>query len=875
MLNVKFHKPVLGNQIISRPRVIEIFKNIPVSILVCAPAGYGKSVAVSQWLDYQESHYMWLTLDDEQNNISLFLDYFITGLEEIYPNQFHDTKSCINNNKIADFDTLKEVFINELDTIEESLVIILEDYHLISNTYIHSIIETCIKYCSGFIKFVLISRVDPPINTFDLKIYGKLHEIRMKDLSLDHNEFQNFIRYNLKIPTSKDELIKFEGLAEGWILGIKLATSIVNINRSISLSTSLLMSHDISRLVKNLTEYLEDELSNLLLYFSVCKKFNESLLRSILKFKGKKWNYDSDIIQILIDHNLFLTQLDKNGEWFRFHHFFREILLKIAIDKDQEGTNSLISFVGQWFAENDMIEEGIKYVIESNQYDEAIEIISRFRIKMVNNDEWYRVQRWLDQLPENIRKSDPDILLAQILIYEDTWELGKIPPMLTALENLLVTNISNHHKSEILYHQGHRELFVLSNPNKAKELFIRSKELYNEQSAFWSRREMFLATALQMTGKSEIALDSLNIAEQQNNAGSHLFLRTLFSKMLVLLLSGDFHIGTKTAEEFAYFAKDSGYDSLESSSCYMSANTSFQKLEIQTTIETLNRGLQHFGKMNYRLYFDAMAMKALCHMAEGENQKVESTIENIKKLVDQLNDKSYRSYYESVNARIKWLNGQETDLISWANNINNQVHFTQLYFLIDVPVFTQCKILISSDDINLIEKGYLLLNEIEVILLDFNNRYHDTEISILKGYYFYRKGDKLKASSLATKAIQNANLQDAWWSVLEILIRDRDFLKVLDYRLIPEKLLKYLPQKTENSGRNDKINSININSDRVSSREIEVLKAVALGLRNKEIAESLNISEVTVKSHLTNIFRKIDVPNRTSMIKRARELNLI
>ncbi|MCX2743843.1 LuxR C-terminal-related transcriptional regulator [Mangrovivirga sp. M17] len=876
MLNTKFHKPVLGTQIISRPRINKIFNGIPVSTLVCAPAGYGKSVAVSQWLDNHSVNYLWLNLDEDQNHLNIFLEYLVTGLQEIYPNKFYNFNSLISNHRLVNKDKLKEVFINELDEIEEPLYIILEDYHLITDIDIHSIVETCIKYSTRYLKFIIISRLDPPFNTFDLKVYEKLQEIRMKELALDHNEIVELIESNLDISISENELKNFEDHAEGWILGIKLAISLVRKNRSISLNSSLLMSHDISRIVKNLIENLDDNLPDFLLSFSLCKKFNEDLLRSIVKFSGNKWNFDANIIEVLKDQNLFITQLDEQGKWYRFHHFFREILLKISFENKPEETQSLYSHISEWFADNDMIDEGINYVIESNQYDKAIELIAKFRYDMLNNDRWWQVQRWIDKVPEKIRKTNPELLLAQTLIFENTWELDKIPPIINALEKLLDSELSEIQKSEILYNKGHQQLNVHSDPKGAIEFFNKSKNIYTDNTAFFARRELFLSISLQMSGEIEKALRSIAEMGKIYKTGTYLYLRTLFAKTIVLLLSGDFKKVKKTVEEFEYFSRDSGFDSIESYSCYLLANISLQMLNIEETIDLLDRGMKFIGKMNYRLYFDSMIMKALCYKIKGEDTLAKETVDNINKLVNQLQNKSFIVYYQSAKARLKWLNDSDNDLLSEIKELNFKTHFMEIYFFVDVPIITQCKILISSGQTEAMKEGYLRIKEIESYLLSINNGYHYLDISMLKVYYYYKNGKNKKASILAKSIINEANTRNTWWPILEYLIKEPALISILDKSILPSHLIELLPQEIDSFIDIESRISIKQNNDRqISYREQEVLKAVAMGLRNKEIAESLNISEVTVKSHLTNIFRKIDVPNRTSMIKRARELNLI
>lgn len=876
MLQVKLQKPFLDSQIISRPRINRIFESMTNAILVCAPGGYGKSIAVSQWLELQSGKYVWLSLDEGQNDISSFLEYLITGIEAIYPGQFSETKAFIYNHQIIEEENLREKLINEMSTLPESFIIVLDDYHLITNVFVHSLVKNIIKLLSRQLKLVLITRVDPPINSINLKLYGMLQEIRMSELSLNHEEFLNFIDHQLKVKRSEKEIEQLEQLTEGWILAVKMAMSFGNINDFIPLNSSFSMSQDIGNLVEKLTENLEKGLSELLLVFALCEKFNEDLLRALIEHRGKTWTGNASIIQVLMEHNLFLIQLDEKGEWYRFHHLFKELLVKISLKKDPDGTQETFIFICNWFAEKGMVEDAIRYAVKADQLDLATKLVTKYRFDAINSDQWWRVQRWLNLIPEQVRKSSPDLLLAQILICQDTWQLPLIPSILTALEVLLPKNLNDLHRAEILYHQGHQQVFIFSNPHKAIELFEKSKTILDDESILAARREMFLAVANQMMGKAEAALQSLNNFEEKNEPGSQLYLRAMFSKMMVLLLSGNLRKGNVVARRFAFFAKNGGFESMEAYSCYMMANIALQKLNISLALEMINNSLVFQGKINYRLYFDAMAMKVIGLSIERKHDDVEVILLKMKELAYQLHDHSYLSYYQSAASRAKWLKGEGESELPWAETKNDQLHFIQMFYVIDVPALTQCRILISSGNPAQLQQGLAQLNEIESRLDGVNNQYHDVDIKALRSLAAFRTNDLKKAKEKASEAIQLAKQRECWLAILEICISNPKFFTIIDKELLTPFIQMVFLRVIEASGKTKKqVPKTGNEKAQISLREKEILRAVAEGMRNKEIAETLNIAEVTVKSHLTNIFRKMDVPNRTTMLLRAKELRIL
>jgi LuxR family transcriptional regulator, maltose regulon positive regulatory protein len=175
------------------------FQKTPLT-LVCAPAGYGKSNLVSSWLSNSNVPYGWISLDENDNNIHIFLDYFVASLENIFPGKLHRFNQMLSAVKLPPLDELINVIINELDEVGKNFVLVLDDYQVINNKEIHSFINRLLQFPPENLHLCITTRTDPQLNIGSLRAYNRMHEIRLKDLAFDLEE----------IPVLYSNLLGFE-----------------------------------------------------------------------------------------------------------------------------------------------------------------------------------------------------------------------------------------------------------------------------------------------------------------------------------------------------------------------------------------------------------------------------------------------------------------------------------------------------------------------------------------------------------------------------------------------------------------------------------------------------------------------------------------
>ena len=359
----KLLRPPLMADFVSRERIIsELEKNIlrPLSI-ISAGAGYGKSVAVSQWLEQTIYLKAWIALDSEHNDLQTFLNYLVASVEKLFPGQLKNTRSYISVDTLPPIQDMARVIINELCNIQENFILVLDDYHMITDHKIHDLIDVWLDFPPANVHLCIITRYDTPLNLKSLSLSGRMTEIRMKELSFSNDEIVELFK-RFRLVDVKDEVVKIiHNKTEGWIVALRLVAMILNDKEDIS-ETFISLDGGL----KSINDYLmievlakqPDNLRKTLVRSSITNRFCEELMdEMILESEDIS---GQEFIQLLKNSNMFITRLDTQGKWYRYHPLFRA-LLKDQLSElySQEEISKYNLQASQWFENHQITEDFI------------------------------------------------------------------------------------------------------------------------------------------------------------------------------------------------------------------------------------------------------------------------------------------------------------------------------------------------------------------------------------------------------------------------------------------------------------------------------------------------------------------------------------
>ena len=837
-------------------------------LLVSAPAGYGKSVLISQWLEVSGGDYTWISLEESMNDTSTFLSYFTEAIKIVSPDEKQSLIRLQNEYKFLSWEIIIEKIVKITNKFQGNCRLILDDYHLIRNQQIHELVQALINENTGNLLVVIITRWDPPFTLRGLRLYQKMFEIRMRDLRFQEHELTDLLVRN-SISLSADEIKELTVRTEGWILAIRMmiiAKSFTNlVDEKMG---SEMLTTDLDELLDHISQNLDPNFIRQMQLCSLCDQFNADLIDSICTYAFKGACNADIFLAKLKDLNFFLIPIRDNETWYRFHHLFGDILKRHLEKSEPNIIIPLYVHISSWFSGKGIIDEAIRYAIKAKNYDLACDLISEHKTRILDQGQWWVVQRWLENIPEHMRRGNMEMLLTELAIAEETYSFNDVSYILGILESLDIENTEAKIYSQYLYHLGYYLTFLNPNPEKALEALERSKVLYKDESVlFGARRELLLAIVRQMLGKSALALGMLDDIDRSYKHASIMHLRSLHARIFVYMLSGEFSHALAASEKFHFITKQVKLNFFELNAYYLLGNSAFQILNIPKSQLAFKELLGYEGILNYRMFFDALAGVTILNALNDDNKTMESFLNVMNCMVLKMKNPMFQLYERSVRARVHLIKGQGNKELEWAQTDWVEQSSEKYAFLIDVPAFTKIRILVNHGSIYQVKEALNVLADVEAFLDNLHNRYHTIDIKFLKAMALFRLGDTASAKEFLEEALLLAEKSDSIRPVLEAYKVMPTIFNILDhstsYRILTRINFVFANQKSPVKSLSD--------SNELSLREQELIGLVAKGFMNKEIAEQLNISTVTVKSHLTNIYRKLKVPNRTTMLRKVGE----
>ena len=350
ILSTKLFMPAIRRNLIERSRLISRLENgvrqgCPLT-LVSAPAGFGKTTLVSEWINRSPDHLpvAWISLDETDNDLPRFLLYLITALQQIDAVFGLTIQPAISSTPLPPVDELVALLINDLATKEKRCVLVLDDYHRITSPEVHQALQLFVERQPDTIHTVIITREDPPFPLPRMRVRGQVSEIRERDLRFSLLEAEAFFAQSMGLDLARETMTFLETRTEGWIAGLQLAALAIQEfpdNQSMQDFLKTFAGTD-----RHIVDYLVDEVytrqpaevQDFLLRTSILERFCAPLCDVLLEegAAGGEFNYrhspSVSFLHLLERANLFLIPLDNQRNWYRFHHLFADLLQHLLIE---------------------------------------------------------------------------------------------------------------------------------------------------------------------------------------------------------------------------------------------------------------------------------------------------------------------------------------------------------------------------------------------------------------------------------------------------------------------------------------------------------------------------------------------------------------
>jgi LuxR family transcriptional regulator, maltose regulon positive regulatory protein len=427
LLDTKIRIPPLRSNLVNRLHLIQklndgIDQGCCLT-LISAPAGYGKSTLLSEWVSQVGIPTAWLSLEKGENNPIRFWSYFLAALSSI-PHMRNagigeSLTQSLHLSKPPLIDGLLAELVNDIARLDQSAILVLDDLHTILDGQIHQDLIFLIDHLprsSYSLHLVVASRMDPPWPLARWRVRGELNELRPADLRFSVDETLQFLDQTLQLRLSTQDIHALQARTEGWIAGLQMA--VISIMGRSSSQGSEGVSHFIQSLSGSnrfMVDYLMEEVisqqtsevQDFLFKTSILQRLTAPLCDALF---GRQ---DSQAILKQVEQaNLFLIPLDDERQWYRYHHLFAELLRKRLKQRLPDQITELHRCASKWYAENGVISEAISHALDSGDIQRVNELVSGNVLAMLEHFELLDVLRHFEKVPDKQMIAKPWLCVA-------------------------------------------------------------------------------------------------------------------------------------------------------------------------------------------------------------------------------------------------------------------------------------------------------------------------------------------------------------------------------------------------------------------------------------------------------------------------------
>jgi LuxR family maltose regulon positive regulatory protein len=403
-------------------------------VLVCAPAGYGKTTLAADWARTSPGGVAWLSLDPADNDPNQFLAYLVAALRTAIPALPLNPQTYLHAQQTAPLEPTLAELINLQAEAGTPTTLILDDYHVIQNPAIHEGMAFWLDHLPAGARLLLTTRVDPPLPLHRYRARRQLVELRADDLRFTAAETADFFAHAAGLSLGPEDLAVLDTRLEGWAAGLQMAalsferrTEIPRILHALASSQSYLLDYLAEEVLNNQPE----DLRRFLLSISILDRFSAPLCEAVTDAAP---GVSERLIEQARRANLFLAPLDAEGEWFRFHNLFAS-LLRVRLKKLAPDTQpGLHARAAAWLEAHDFLHEAIHHTLQAGDYDRAAALVERHTAALLARGDLHALLGWIKSLPEETARTRPWLCVSQAWALAFAGQPGEVGQLLQQAE---------------------------------------------------------------------------------------------------------------------------------------------------------------------------------------------------------------------------------------------------------------------------------------------------------------------------------------------------------------------------------------------------------------------------------------------------------
>ncbi len=495
--------------------------------IISAPTGYGKTTLLAHWRQVEEAEvpFAWVSLDEQDNDPIRLWRHIMEALHRTLPDEEDfGTDVLVGMSAVGQgfVGTTLPTLINELAELPYQVVVVLDDYQFVTEEDAHESVAFFVEHLPENVHLVISSRTDPPLPLGRLRARGEMNEIRTEQLAFSEEEAECLLNEKMGLDIGPDDLCVLLERTEGWPAGIYLASlSLQNKEDKHAFIESFRGSNRyiVGLLGEEVLAGLPEEVRQFLLETSVLRTMTGPLCDAVTGREGS-----AALLRELARSILFVVSLDEQGEWYRYHHLFSELLLFELESSRPKLVPTLRKRASVWLEGAGYFEGAIRQAIEAADYERVGLLIARYWYGYVSAGQTATVQRWLESLPEEMITHNAALALVKAWICALGGQREETARFLALAENLpyegpLPDGTASVESGMAIL----RAVFGYDGVQSTAEAVRLATELEPGESSPWAALVRFaLGSSLFLSGDSSLARRPLEEALALTESGQRL-----------------------------------------------------------------------------------------------------------------------------------------------------------------------------------------------------------------------------------------------------------------------------------------------------------------------------------------------------------------
>ncbi len=411
ILATKLYIPPPRAKVIPRPHLIaRLNQGLGNKLtLISAPAGFGKTTLVSEWVAGCERPVAWLSLDKGDNDPSRFLAYLVAALQTLEPNIGEGVLAVLQSPQPPPIEPILIALLNDITTLPDDFIIVFDDYHIVDSIEIDNALTFLVEHQPPQMHLVITTREDPQLPLARLRGRSQLSELRVTDLRFTTAEAAEFLDQVMDLNLSVEDIAALEDRTEGWIAGLQLAAiSMQGYEETASFIKSFTGSHRfvMDYLVEEVLQQRPENIQDFLLQTSILDRLCGSLCDAVLLNPADS---GQETLEYLEHANLFVIPLDNERRWYRYHTLLADLLRTRLTHSHPDQLTDLHRRASDWYTDNDLPYEAITHALAVQDWVRAAEVIERFSDELPMHGEINTRLGWFESFPAQYLMDRPGL----------------------------------------------------------------------------------------------------------------------------------------------------------------------------------------------------------------------------------------------------------------------------------------------------------------------------------------------------------------------------------------------------------------------------------------------------------------------------------